>query len=185
MATKSSREVFLNNLRGKWFTLVEPDIKFNDNGVYGVGAILDDAAAQALNGAISAVAQESDTAGKTYSAGEVVKANMKASGVSKFGPKKGQRWTATPLVYNPDLTPADAETIAELGRKSKFTLKVRVYSYPAIGKQQEDGSWPAGCRAGGISVGFVALQILNIDAGEPSPEEQGFIAAVSTEGEDF
>ena len=185
MTQKSERSVFLKNLRGKWFTLDSPDFKFKSDGNYGVGVVLDEASAAELNKAIREVAEESGEQGKTYQPGEVAKCNMVGGGVVKHGPKKGERWKNTPLVYMPDLSPADPDSVKAIDRKTKFTIKARVGSYTAIGKQNEDGTWPNGCRAGGVSIGFQALQILVLDAGEPTPQEQGFTEAVGDGKEGF
>lgn len=184
MANKNvEREVFLEGLRAKWYTLDEPDYKFNVAGVYGVGAVLDEAAAALLNKTIRFVENESGEIGRSYDKGEVLKANMTAQIRDK---KTKALINFVPMVLLPDLTPAPTEDVKKLGRNSKFRLKVSVKSYAQVGKPiaevgpdgQETGreTWPTGCRAGGVSVKFRGLQILTFDAGEPTPEESGFSA---------
>ena len=189
MAGKKSaeRKIMLNDMRGKWFTLHEPDFKFGSDGNYGVGVILNEASAQVVNAAVIAVENESGESGPRYNDGDTLKVNMIAGGINK---KTKKRFENTPIVYNADTSPATTETLKELTRKSKFNISVRVSSYPEIGKPDpETGEYPKGCRAGGISTKFLGMQIITLDAGEPSAAELGFsaveVGAESAGGDDY
>jgi hypothetical protein len=173
-----TREVFLEGVRGAWYGLDKADFKYPNNPTFGVGAILNDKAAQALNAATREVEKDSGEKGQSYAAGDTVRIRMSAETRDK---KTGEITKFRPHVYMLDLTPATDEEIAKLGRNSKFTLKVRVASYAPIGKAEE-GQPP---KTGGISVKFVALRIDTFDAGAPSAEEQGFTASVGEEEEGF
>lgn len=181
MSKGATLEVMLEGLRAQWQTLTEPDFKFNDNGQYGIGVALDEASASKLNKAIRYVENESGEVGRAYAAGEVLKATMTAERRDK---KTGKREALTPLVYTPDAQPASAEDKAQITRNAKYNLQVLVRDYPPVGKQIEevggDGQptgrmvWPTGCRAGGVSVKFKAVQIASYDAGLPTAAEAGF-----------
>jgi hypothetical protein len=174
MAGKKSaaRELFLDGVRAKWFTLDEPDYKFSSDGNYGIGVLVDEQTQGLVNAAIIAVENDSGESGTRYDVGDTLKLNMSAGGINK---KTKVRYTNTLLIYNPDTSQADAVTIKQLSRKSKLKIKMRVQSYPEVGKPDpETGEYPKGCRAGGISTKFVSMQILQLDGGEPTAAEQGF-----------
>ena len=103
-----------------WYGLDKPDFKYPNNPTYGVGAILNDKAAQALNAATREIEKESGEKGQSYAAGDTVRIRMSAETRDK---KTGEITKFRPHVYMPDLTPATDEEIAKLGRNSKFTLE--------------------------------------------------------------
>jgi len=50
---------------------------------------------------------------------------------------------------------------------------------------RQAGLWENRARAGGVFIGFLALKILVLDAGESSAQEQGFSGAVHSDESGF
>lgn len=161
--------VTLNGLRPRKLDLLTPDKKFDAFGKFGIGVVLNAAAAAILNAAGAKVAADADLDTPIYAAGDLVFAAMAAGGVNK---QTGVIWHDIPLVYLPNLALAAPDDVKKITNRSVLNINAEMKSFPASGKALEPG----------INLTLKAIQVVQFEGPPPTADDFGFAAVAQGDG---